>query len=344
MTAQVLDRRVFAEFFATGAAGASRGEARALWDAMGDAAVGGKGLRPALLQATYEAFGGTRPELAQHVGDAVELLHTAFVMHDDVIDRDLHRRGRPNVSGAFEARGRAAGASASRAQRYGQAAGILAGDLALVGATRLVATVDTDRETVARLLDLLDETVRVTAAGELGDVRLGLHVDHPTLADVLTVEEQKTAVYSFSLPMRAGAILAQAPAAVLPALDRLGRLVGIAFQLQDDLLGTFGDEAETGKSTLSDLREGTVTALVVHARSTSAWPAIAPHLGDPHLTRAAADDVRAALTACGSRELVEELLDQHVREARLLARDLRAVAPVIERLTEDLLSGTRRAA
>ncbi|MGY4642671.1 polyprenyl synthetase family protein [Cellulomonas sp. URHB0016] len=344
MTTQVLDRQTFAEFFATGAARASGVEPRALWDAMADAADGGKRLRPQLLMATYEAFGGTRPEVAQHVADAVELLHTAFVMHDDVIDRDLHRRGRPNVFGAFEARGRAAGASASRAHRYGQAAGILAGDLALVGATRLVATADTDRSTVLRLLDLLDETVRVTAEGELGDVRLGIGVDEPALADVLTVEEHKTAVYSFSLPMRAGAVLAGAPRGVLPALDRLGRLLGTAFQLQDDLLGVFGDEAVTGKSTLSDLREGTVTALVVHARTTVEWATVAAHLGDPDLTRSAADDVRDALTRCGSRQLVEDLVEQHLAEAGRIARELGPVADVVERLTDELLAVTRRAA
>ena len=145
MTAQLLDLRGFAEFFVTGTERADGAESRALWEAMTDAADGGKRVRPDLLQATYEAFGGNRPEVARQVGDAIELLHTAFVMHDDVIDHDLSRRGRPNVSGAFEARGRAAGAGAARARRYGQAAGILAGDLALVGATRLVATADTDR-------------------------------------------------------------------------------------------------------------------------------------------------------------------------------------------------------
>ncbi|WP_051274668.1 polyprenyl synthetase family protein [Cellulomonas sp. URHD0024] len=344
MTAQGLDVQAFAEFFARGTERADGAESRALWEAMTDAADGGKRVRPDLLRATYEAFGGSRPEVAQQVGDAIELLHTAFVMHDDVIDHDLSRRGRPNVSGAFEARGRAAGAGAARAHRYGQAAGILAGDLALVGATRLVATADTDRWTVARLLDLLDETIRLTAGGELGDVRLGLHTDRPTLAEVLTVEEHKTAVYSFSLPLQAGALLAGAPDGVLPSLDRLGRLLGIAFQLQDDLLGTFGDEAVTGKSTVSDLREGTVTALVAHARTTAVWSTIAHHLGDPDLSDAAADAVRDALVRCGSRAFVEDLVDQHVHQALVLAREIGPVAGVVERLTQALLVVGRRAA
>ncbi|WP_051639873.1 polyprenyl synthetase family protein [Cellulomonas sp. URHE0023] len=344
MTAELLDLQAFGAFFVKGAERADGAEARALWEAMSDAADGGKRLRPDLLQATYRAFGGNRPEVAQQVGDAVELLHTAFVMHDDVIDHDLSRRGRLNVSGAFEARGRAAGAEVTRAHRYGQAAGILAGDLALVGATRLVATADTDRGTVTRLLDLLDETIRLTAGGELGDVRLGLQTDWPTLTDVLTVEEHKTAVYSFSLPLQAGALLAGVPDFLLPRLDRLGRLLGIAFQLQDDLLGTFGDETLTGKSTLSDLREGTVTALVAHARTTSAWPSIAPHLGDPDLTEATADTVRDALVRCGSRAFVEDLVDQHVREALVLALEIGPVAEVVERLTQALLVVRRRVA
>ncbi len=80
-----------------------------LWDALTAATEGGKRFRPALVVATHDAFGGTAAAAAADVGAAVELLHTAFVIHDDVIDGDDVRRGRPNVSGTFHARAHDAG-------------------------------------------------------------------------------------------------------------------------------------------------------------------------------------------------------------------------------------------
>lgn len=325
----------FEAFFAEGAARAARVDREFvdLWAAMVAAGHGGKLLRPALLRTTYEALGGTDAALARHVGDAVELLHTAFLMHDDVIDGDLRRRGRPNVSGTFTSRARFAGAPLTLAAGYGRTAGILAGDLALAGAVRMVARTPADPGTVDRLLDLLDEAIQVTAAGELADVRLSLHVDRPDLTEVLAMEERKTAVYSFCLPLQAGAVLAGADDATVARLGELGRLVGVAFQLQDDLLGVFGDEAQTGKSTLTDLREGKVTALVAHARTTPAWTRISRFVGDRTLSTAHAALVREQLTRAGSRRFVEDLVADHLGAARLLAAQVGLGADLVERLT-----------
>lgn len=309
-------------------------EARALFAAAGDATRGGRGVRPHLVHAAYRACGGTDAVACGHLADAVELLHAAFVVHDDVIDADDVRRGRPNVAGTFAGRALAAGAQGDAVRGYGRAAAILAGDLALVAAARAFATVPAPEPVVAALGGLLEETVALSAVGELRDVRAALHVDHPTVADALAVAELKTAVYSFSLPLRAGALLAGAGPAVVAALDRVGRLAGVAFQLQDDLLGVFGDERVTGKSALGDLREGKVTALVAHARTTPAWPLVAPALGDPDLTPERARTARAALEACGSRAFVEDLAAQHLESAREVAR----AAGLTETVLDALLS------
>lgn len=282
-------------------------DAAALWTTLERATEGGKRFRPRLLLAVHDALGGGAPAAAQAVGAAVELLHTAFVIHDDVIDGDRVRRGRPNVSGTFEALARSDGATAARAARYGDAAGILAGDLALAGAVRLVARCGAPPATVADLLDLFDDALRLSAAGELADVRWSLGTGAPDLATILTMEEHKTAVYSFVLPLRAGALLAGADDVTGERLAEVGRLLGIAFQLRDDLDGVFGDEAVTGKSVLSDLREGKSTPLVAHARTTPWWDRIAPYLGDPDLGEHDAARVRALLEECGSRRFIEDL-------------------------------------
>jgi geranylgeranyl diphosphate synthase type II len=290
-----------------------------LWSSLTDATRGGGRFRPALVTGVYRGLGGMDTGLAATVGAAVELLHTAFVIHDDVIDGDDTRRGRPNVSGTFYSQARQAGADPARARTYADSAGILAGDLALVGALRMVATCSAPPETVARLLDLFDRALHASAAGELADVRLSLDLAPVDLHEVVVMEEQKTAAYSFVLPLQAGAVLAGAEEPLVESLGELGRLLGIGYQLLDDLRGVFGDERLTGKSALGDLREGKRTPLVTHAQTTPAWQAIAPLVGNPSLTAAQADQVRETLTVCGSRGFVWQLARQHIDAALDLA-------------------------
>ena len=287
----------------------------ALWDALAQASHGGKRARPALVLAAYTGFGGSDLELALPVAVSFELLHTAFIIHDDVIDRDLTRRGSPNVAGEFTLRAVRHGASIDQARVWATTAAILAGDLALSEAHRAIATLPVAARIRGRLLDLLDRAIFVTAAGELADVTNTVERQPVTMAEILTTLEQKTALYSFEAPLQAGAILAGAPPRALDDLSRYGRLVGVAFQLADDVLGVFGDPAVTGKSALSDLREGKLTALIAHARTTDAWPKIAPLIGTGTTTESEAELVRAHLRACGAVRAVDEVAADHVRRA-----------------------------
>ncbi len=285
-----------------------------LWDALITATEGGKRFRPALVTATHDALGGTSPDAAAEVGAAVELLHTAFVIHDDVIDDDHLRRGRPNVSGTFRSQGRDLGASDDGAA-YGLTAAILAGDLALATAVRAVALCGAGSDVVRRLLDLFDSALHTTAAGELADVRLTLDRGAVSLAESLTMEEHKTGAYSFALPLQAGAVLAGADAATTARLEGVGRAMGVAFQLVDDLIGVFGDPEHSGKSATCDLRTRKQTPLIVHARSTAQWEEIGGYVGR-ELDDDELDDVRILLTASGSRRFVEELAEDHLATAR----------------------------
>ncbi len=281
-----------------------------LWDALATAAEGGKRFRPALVTAAHDALGGTCVAEAAAVGAAVELLHTALVIHDDVIDGDDVRRGRPNVSGTFRALAVDAGAAPDDAVVLGRTAGILAGDLALAAAVRAVATCGAPIGTTHRLLDLFDTALQTTAAGELADVRLSIDRDTASLTESLSMEEQKTGAYSFSLPLQAGALLAGADDPTVTRLGEVGRLLGVAFQLLDDILGVFGDPTQTGKSATSDLRTRKQTPLLAHARSMPEWEQIRRYVGRD-LTDDELDEARRLLTSSGSRRFVEELVEEH---------------------------------
>lgn len=323
-------------FFATGQAQIVDEHDRALWETLQQLTVSGKRFRPALLLQAYAVLGGRDVATAAKVADAIELLHTAFVIHDDVIDGDEVRRGLPNVGGTFVARARSAGASPARARLYGEAAGILAGDLALAGAVREIALCGARPEVVARLLDLLEEVLHRSAAGELADVRISLTAD-ASMREVLDVAEWKTAAYSFELPLRAAGLLADVSDEVVAALGSVGRHLGTAFQLCDDLNGVFGTAEETGKDPLGDLREGKCTALIAIARAHTQWPELSRFVGNPDLTPQGAHRARELLVACGARHTVETLVHD-LREAAIAetlalpAAAREAVLAMIDRL------------
>jgi geranylgeranyl diphosphate synthase type II len=314
----------------------------ALRAALDEAVRGGKRLRPRLLAEVHESLGGTQRSSVLDAAAAVELLHTAFLVHDDLIDGDDLRRGAPSVPGRFRSTAMGAGASTDGAAAYAVAGAVLAGDLALSGALRAFAGLDVPRAVSSRLLDLVTCALATTAAGELADVRFTLGGRAPSAQEVLELAARKTAAYSFVLPMQVGAVLAGAEDEVVELVGEAGRCFGVAFQLYDDLAGMFADAEDSGKEAGGDLREGKYTLLVCHARSTSAWPVLESALGNPLVGPALLHDVRSALEESGSRSHVETVAAEHVRAGVTSAREAG-----IEMATDGglmtLLSGRRAA-
>ncbi|BDZ45324.1 polyprenyl synthetase family protein [Naasia aerilata] len=323
---------VLESFFRLAASRAGRiGDAyTGLWSALETSARGGKRLRPRLVLATYSGFGGSELGTAAHVGAAFELLHTALIVHDDVIDRDFTRRGSPNVSGRYRDVATTAGIPIPTAEHRGMSTAVIAGDLALAGAYRLLDRAGMASEQRERMAELLDEAVFASAAGELIDVDFSIAREIPSVEAVVEMERLKTAVYTFEAPLQAGAVLAGADDAYLPVLAEFGRDIGTAYQATDDLLGVFGDERETGKTTVGDLREGKRTVPIAYAATTGAWPGIRDFLGKADLTDGEAAEVRARLIACGAEVYTRNLASRMAGDA-VRALD-RLPAPVAEEL------------
>jgi geranylgeranyl diphosphate synthase type II len=286
-----------------------------LWATLESNTVGGKRFRPRMVISAYQALGGLDLEAAANVGAAFELLHTALIVHDDVIDHDFTRRGVPNISGSYRDRALERGASARTAEHSGISAAVIAGDLALFNAYRLIDRSGVNDVTRGRLLEVMDDALFASAAGELIDVHFSTAVTAPGVDDILTMEGLKTAVYSFESPLQAGAILAGASDEVVQTLAEFGRDIGIAYQIVDDLLGVFGLEEQTGKTTIGDLREGKRTVLIAYANNTPEWAAVERHLGDPDLTEQDAERIRAVLISCGAKTLTESLARQYGNQA-----------------------------
>jgi geranylgeranyl diphosphate synthase type II len=286
-----------------------------LWIELEANTVGGKRFRPRMVFAAYDALGGTDVEAAACIGAAFELLHTALIVHDDVIDRDFVRRGAPNLAGTYRDMALATGSSPAGAEHRGISAAVIAGDLALFNAYRLIDRSGVGDAVRGRLVEVMDDALFASAAGELIDVDFSFMPDVPRVDDILTMERLKTAVYSFECPLQAGAILAGASEETVATLGDFGREMGIAYQIVDDLLGVFGTEAETGKTTTGDLREGKRTVLIAYATSAPGWDALSELFGDPELDDAGAEKLRAHLVDCGAKGFAEGLARYYANRA-----------------------------
>lgn len=289
-----------------------------LWRQLRANTDGGKRFRPRLVMAVYDAFGGTDWHGVAHVAASIELLHTALIVHDDVIDRDFVRRGIPNVSGVYRDIAQTAGLSIPTAEHRGMGVGVIAGDLALATAFRLMRRASSEPAVCEQLLELLDRAVFDSAAGELIDVDFTVRAGVASVDEIVHMERLKTAVYSFEIPLVAGALLARADGTQAEVLGQIGTEIGIAYQVVDDLLGVFGDERLTGKTTLGDLREGKQTALIAVAAETDAWDELQPYVGNPQLTHDDLVRARELFERSGAKARAEALAAEHIARAEAL--------------------------
>ena len=266
--------------------------------------LGGKHVRPLCVALAARAGGGFSAA-ARQLAVAVEMVHSATLLHDDVVDLGETRRGSPTARLV-----------------YGNAASIFAGDWLLVEALRRIRTA-----AVPGLLDemlavieemILAESVQLESRGRI----------NTALGDYFRVVEGKTAAL-FRWAMLAGGRAGGLPAESCRALERYGHHLGVAFQAVDDLLDVDGDAALTGKALFADLREGKMTYPLIVALERD--PGLLPVLAEcallpPEraLPPAAIDRVLAALVATDALADCRALARRHAGEA------VRAIAPLAD--------------
>ncbi|MFZ3010069.1 MAG: polyprenyl synthetase family protein [Candidatus Microsaccharimonas sp.] len=227
----------------------------ALWQAINNLyQAGGKRLRPYMTLLTYTAFGGEQATNILPAAAAQELLHQAMLIHDDIIDRDTIRYNVKNITGQFEDVYKGFLKETTERRHFAESVAILAGDLLISEAHLQVSKVDADIQWI------LSDAMFHVIGGELLDTEASFRI--PNDIDPLMIATQKTASYSFVGPLVMGATLAKASDEQISLLRDIGNTVGIAFQQRDDIIGVFGDEMATGKSSDGDIREGKQTLLI----------------------------------------------------------------------------------
>ncbi|MFH9553033.1 polyprenyl synthetase family protein [Streptomyces sp. NPDC017435] len=279
---------------------------------------GGKRTRSQFVWWALRACGGKGPAAAAalRVGAALELIQTCALVHDDVMDGSRLRRGRPSLHADVEAQYADAAPSSHQGTRFGEAAAILAGDLALVWADDVLAETDSAPDTARRVRGLWSAMRTEMVAGQYLDLQ-GQTTSSRSSVRAIRAACLKSALYSVERPLALGAALAGADAATTTALCSAGRCIGIAFQLRDDLDDVFGSASRTGKPSGCDIRSGKPTYLVAVAQARAessgdhqALAVLRRSLGRAELSEAGLAEVRSVLVATGARETVEARIER----------------------------------
>ncbi len=297
---------------------AGQGEMAELIDGVASLAVeGGKRLRPALVYHTFLACGGGEPEKAVPLSLSTELLHTYLLIHDDIMDHADLRRGHPTAHVRFDRLHRDRGLHGDPAE-FGRSVAILLGDLAYGWAVELALAVAAENERGAQIGRCFAEMCQEVIGGQYLEILIAQR-RQGTEAELEQVLRFKSGRYTTERPILLGALLAGAPALLAASLRRYGAAIGEAFQLQDDLLGTFGDSDAIGKAIDSDLREGKYTFLVYHALASATADdrrTIEGALGNPDLTDGEFREAVAALERSGARDRVRLMIEERLDAAQ----------------------------
>jgi octaprenyl-diphosphate synthase len=254
---------------------------------------GGKRIRPSLLLLAAHLLDYNGPS-AIRLGAVVEMVHTATLVHDDIIDGADTRRGRPSPN-----------------TTWGNEKCVLAGDWLYMQAFRVAL-----EEKNLRVLELLIGLTQQMVEGELLQIqKLGKAVSEAEYYDLIF---RKTACL-FSVSMRLGAVLAGASEAQEANLATYGRAVGLAFQIVDDVLDLTATEEVLGKPVASDLREGKATLAVIHSFDhgiAKDRQAIQKVLEDRSFDRVTREQIQEILTRNGSVEYAMSHADRYAEQAR----------------------------
>lgn len=276
---------------------------------------GGKRLRPYMLLLAYRSFGGTDESKLIPAAAAWELLHVAMLVHDDIIDRDDTRYGVDNVYGQYLKQYQDL-PDVDR-QHFANSAAMLIGDALIAEAHRLLAKSSDDPLLLAKAQAAFSTAIMHAIGGELLDTESSI-LPNDGLAAV-DIARHKTASYSFAGPLRAGAHLAGADEVDIEALMKYADSLGIAFQLTDDLLGTFGSTDKTGKSNDTDLKEGKRTYIIEQfnqAADQQAKSEFYESFARQDMTSQQAERLRHLLTKAGAVASTEQAISEYAFEAR----------------------------
>jgi len=264
--------------------------------------AGGKRLRPLMAITVAQAVGRNGKD-AMPFGCALEIIHNFTLVHDDIMDEDLVRRGRPSVHALF-----------------GTPTAIIAGDALFALAYDVLSRTPVDGERLRRLVKVTSETVYLVAEGQQMDIDFETASD-VTLDAYMEMVEKKTAVL-FAWAAQGGAIIGGGTERQIRDMYEYARLMGIGFQIWDDFLGLTADETVLGKPVGSDIRNAKRTLIYVHAMEKLGAKGRKKHakvlkaLGNEKATTAEVGKVIDLFRELGSLQYAQDKAQEYAKEAK----------------------------
>jgi geranylgeranyl diphosphate synthase type I len=264
---------------------------------------GGKRIRPLFMLLGYWLNSDVDKNV---IGASIslELMQSYLLIHDDIIDQSDLRRGGPSFHRLFK-----------YDDRINEGIAIVSADLADAYSHEALLSSRFRPDYLNHAMKLMAETIEFTGVGQLMDVVLPLG-EGMTLDDVTAIHRYKTAQYTVNGPMKIGAVLSGYPN--VEKIDSYGISLGIAFQIQDDILGMFGDEKTLGKSVKSDFEEGKKTHLILYAyelASQSEREFIKRNLGRKDISDEDFERAREIIESSGALEKTRELSEKYYKLA-----------------------------
>lgn len=278
----------------------------------------GKRVRPLLFIIGYLGFAKKPPPGLYTTAVALELLHDFMLIHDDIIDKSNIRRGKPSMHKMLNNRLK----NYNNIKFNGEDLSIVMGDIMYALSIHAFLAIKENKERKEEALKKFIESAIYTGSGELIELLNGIkNIENITKKDIYKVYDLKTAYYTFSSPLVSGAILAGADKKQIDILLRYGLCLGRAFQIKDDILGMFKEEKETGKSSLSDLREAKRTILIWYAYNHSNQKhksTIKNIFSKQKVTKGDLIKTRNIITVSGALNYADKEVKQFIKKAQSL--------------------------
>ncbi|MDP3973283.1 MAG: polyprenyl synthetase family protein [Candidatus Daviesbacteria bacterium] len=295
-----------------------------------NACKGGKRIRGTLVKLGYEIANQSSVVSLQssdiiRVGAALEILHASILAHDDIIDKSELRRGQKTL---YQVLG---------GDHYGVSQAIGLADIGFFLCLSIISKSKFQDQEKNQAIGIVSKMMMDTGLGEILDVELPHLGGERKEEDVIKIMHLKTAQYTISGPLMIGAILGGAEESLMDALGEYGDNLGIAFQIQDDILGVFGEEKELGKSVTSDIEEGKNTLLITEALkrvNQEQKEVLAKYYGQGKIDDKKLEQIRQVFTDTGSLDYSKAKAVKYVKAAKAVIPEITQDKDLDKLLTE----------
>lgn len=278
----------------------------------------GKKIRGALVNLGYLAVGGKNKQAIFEASLFIELFQTGILIHDDIMDRDDLRRGLITLHRQYADLARKKGLTAD-AEHFGESMAITVADIALFLSFQILAGAKFNTPDLLKALNLFSIHATRVGYGQCLDLSLTASLNRRS-RDIIKMMSLKTSDYTTNLPLLVGATLGGCQdRKVLKAIQVYADCLGQIFQIQDDLLGMFGNQNLTGKPVGTDLREGKHTLLMQHLKAHGNPAQLrlqSQLLGKSDLTESELISMQQTLKAIGSDRYLQRLALKHLKTAQ----------------------------